>query len=237
MTTAIICAMHSELEVLRASLDLVPHGHSSPFTLYQTREQDIIAIVSGVGKVNAAAALAWLISHYSIKEVVAVGVAGALAVDLKLGDVVVCSGAIQHDMDATAFGYEAGMVPVLRKKLFAANKDLVREALEAGEKAGLEVAVRAGLVLSGDKFVAGSEGAELRARFTGDCVDMETAAWAQVADLFQVPWVALRSISDQADGHAPAAFNEFLPLAVANMSAVILALRSSREQRAVLGRL
>lgn len=226
MTTAIVCAMHSELEVLRSSLDLVPYESSSPFTLYQTREQDIVAMVSGVGKVNAAAALAWLLSRFAIKQVLAVGVAGGIAADLRLGDVVVCSGAIQHDMDATAFGYEVGMVPVLRKKLFAASKDLVREALEAGEKADLGVAVRAGLVLTGDKFVASREGASLRELFSGDCVDMETAAWAQVAELFQVPWVALRSISDQADGHAPAAFNEFLPLAVANMSAVILAMRA-----------
>jgi len=236
VTTALVCAMHSELEVLRASLDLVPYEQSSPFTLYQTRQRDIIAMVSGVGKVNAAAALAWLLSRFTITQVVAVGVAGALAVDLKLGDVVVCSGAIQHDMDATAFGYEAGMVPVLRKKLFAASKELVHAALAAGERAGLEVAVRTGLVLTGDKFVAGKEGATLREFFGGDCVDMETAAWAQVADLFQVPWVALRSISDQADGGAPAAFNEFLPLAVANMSAVILAMRSVREQNAMMWR-
>ncbi|MBT9135018.1 MAG: 5'-methylthioadenosine/S-adenosylhomocysteine nucleosidase [Firmicutes bacterium] len=225
----IVCAMHSELEGLRAALDLEPTDFGGPWTIYRARKQDILAVVCGVGKVNAAAALAYLLSLHPLKAVIGVGVAGAIAKDLQLGDVVVCSGALQHDMDASAFGYEVGMVPVLGKKLFSADQTLVREALQAGENAGLTIKVRSGTVLSGDKFVAGAENARLRELFQGDCVDMETAAWAQVALLFKVPWVALRSISDQADGQASKVFSEFLNLAVQNMSAVILQMIAARQ--------
>jgi len=217
----IICAMHAELDGLRTALDLEAYNKGAPWPIYKAKGQEILAMVCGVGKVNAAAGLTYFLSQHPLQAVVGVGVAGAIASDLRIGDVVVSGGAIQHDMDASAFGYEVGMVPVLRIKKFDADRALVDRALAAG--AILEdIAVREGLILSGDKFVAGSEAAKLRELFLGDCVDMETAAWAQVCALFRMPWITLRSISDQADGHAPQSFSEFLDMAVKNMSDVIL---------------
>lgn len=221
MAIAIICAMNSELQVLKEELRLNDVSHKAPWPIYATDDKSVIAVIGGVGKVSAAASLSYLLSHFSVDCVIGVGVAGGIAEDLRVGDVVICGEAVQHDMDVTAFGYEVGMIPGLRIKVFEAVKTFADVALKAAEQANLGINVRVGRVLSGDKFVASIEGKHLRSTFSGDCVDMETAAWAHVAHLYKVPWLAIRSISDQADGEAPASFTEFLAHAVENMSTII----------------
>lgn len=224
MTLGIVCAMQAEIDVLRDSLELRELGSGSPWDLYATRREDTLALVSGVGKVSAAAGLSYLLSHYKVTRLIGIGVAGGIAEDLRIGDIVICRGAVQHDMDLTAFGYELGMVPGVRIKEFKADRALVAKAVAAAQEVNLGVQIRPGLALSGDKFIARDEGAKLRQLYRGDCVDMETAAWAHVAHLFGVPWVGIRSISDQADGEAPANFKAFLSQAVENMSHLVLRL-------------
>lgn len=221
MAIGIICAMNSELEVLKETLKLKEVESNSPWSLYESDDKKIIAVVCGVGKVSAAAGLSYMLSNHKVDKLIGIGVAGGIAEDLKMGDVVICTGAVQHDMDVTAFGYELGMIPGIRMKEFMADPGLVTKAAEVAQSTGLKVNIRTGLVLSGDKFVANAEGSRLRQTFMGDCVDMETAAWAHVAHLFKTPWVAIRSISDQADGMAPGNFIKFLTEAVANMSELI----------------
>lgn len=221
LTTAIICAMESELEVLINSLNLTKVPQHSPWDIYASQNKSVVAIIGGVGKVSAAASLSHLLSSYKVDKVVGVGVAGGIAEDLHVGDVVICTEALQHDMDVTAFGYELGMIPGIRIAVFKANTELSEAALRAAESAQLKISVKAGRVLSGDKFIASIEGSNLRQTFSGDCVDMETAAWAHVAQLYKIPWVGIRSISDQADGKAPESFTEFLEHAVKNMSDII----------------
>lgn len=228
MTIGLVCAMQAEIDVLKDSLALRELGSGSPWDLYATRGQDTLALVCGVGKVSAAAGLSYLLSHYKVTRLIGIGVAGGIAEDLRIGDIVICRGAVQHDMDLTAFGYEVGMVPGVRIKEFKADRTLLAKAVAAAEEVNLPVQIRQGLALTGDKFVAHDEGARLRQAFRGDCVDMETAAWAHVAHLFGVPWVAVRSISDQADGAAPANFKEFLGHAVGNMSQLVLGLIASK---------
>ena len=221
MAIGIICAMNSELEVLRNRLSLTEDPQQSPWPIYISDDKAVIAVIGGVGKVSAAASLSYMLSNYEVDSVIGVGVAGAIAEDLRVGDVVICSEAMQHDMDVTAFGYELGMIPGIRLAIFEANARLVDVAMVAAASAHLNVTVRKGRVLSGDKFIASIEGSNLRQKFSGDCVDMETAAWAHVAHLYKVPWIGIRSISDQADGKAPHSFTEFLEHAVSNMSMII----------------
>lgn len=221
MATGIVCAMNSELEKLKDMLQLTEVDEPSPWSVFTSPDGSVIALIGGVGKVSAAASLSYFLSKYPVDRVIGVGVAGGIAPDLRVGDVLICSEALQHDMDVTAFGYELGMIPGIRLTVFPADSHLVQTVTNASLGADLEVRVRQGRVLSGDKFVAGTEAGRLRTVFSGDCVDMETAAWAHVAHLWGVPWVAIRSISDQADGKAPENFLEFLEQAVSNLSNLI----------------
>jgi adenosylhomocysteine nucleosidase len=212
--------MDEELAILQEKLNLEPLETRYPWPMWENRDLNLLATVCGVGKVNAAACLSQVLSTYAVERIIGVGVAGGIGEGLRIGDVVVCRDAIQHDFDLQIFNYERGTIPRLRIREFPADDEMVKKALNcAGNNGG--ISVREGRVLSGDRFVTGSEGRELHTVFTADCVDMETAAWAHVAYLYKVPWVAIRSISDNADEEATVDFPVFLQMAVGRMSEVV----------------
>ncbi|TME71138.1 MAG: 5'-methylthioadenosine/S-adenosylhomocysteine nucleosidase, partial [Chloroflexi bacterium] len=76
----------------------------------------------------------------------------------------------------------------------ASEKLLIAARLESRD-------AHAGLVLTGDQIVTSraTRDALMREFPDGVCIDMETAALAQVAQQNGVPWTALRVISDSAD--------------------------------------
>jgi adenosylhomocysteine nucleosidase len=211
--------MEEEIEILRGKLGLTPCPGKSPWPLWQNADLDLLATVCGVGKVNAAACLSYVLSGRDIARIIGVGVAGGLKKSLAIGDIVISQDAVQHDFDVQIFGYDKGTIPRIGIREFPAHPHLI--ALALGHAAEMDVNAVPGRVLSGDRFVAGSEGRALREEFQGTCVDMETAAWAQVAYLYSVPWVAIRSISDKADEAATMDFPEFLQLAVTRMSDLV----------------
>lgn len=219
MTTLLVCAMNEELEVLKEELSLTEHRDSGPYSLWQNDELDLLAAVCRVGKVNAAACVSHVLSRYAIARIIGVGVAGGIRRSLSIGDIVISQDAIQHDFSVEIFGYEKGTIPGLGIREFPAHPHLIASAL--GHAQALELPAAPGRILSGDRFIVGSEGRSLREEFQGDCVDMETAAWAQVAHMYGVPWVAIRSISDKADEKATVDFPAFLALAVRRMSSLV----------------
>lgn len=220
MKTLLICAMDEELEILQQKLDLISVETTCPWAIWENEKLDLLATVCGVGKVNAGACLSYMLATYSVRQVIGVGVAGGIGKDVHIGDIVICKDAIQHDFDVQVFNYERGMIPRLRIREFLADEGLVEAALHC-ECLDEKVTVRTGRVLSGDRFIIGNEGQELHTLFEADCVDMETAAWAHVAYLYKVPWVAIRSISDNANEEATVDFPAFLKMAVSRMSDVV----------------
>ncbi len=143
------------------------------------------------------------------------GIAGSVRDGLDLGDVVVSRDCVQHDLDATALGFELGQVPYTEHRILRADPRLVELAL-ATQVDGQRVV--AGRILTGDQFVSDPDDA-LRRRLSeldGSVVEMEGAAIALVATVNRVPFVIIRSVSDKADAAAPADFGAFLRRAAAN---------------------
>jgi adenosylhomocysteine nucleosidase len=128
--------------------------------------------------------------------------AGATDSDGQRGQVIVASGALQHDMDARPFTDARGVIPSLGKTVFGADPALSEKLRNAAESVvdnpGL---VRSGTVLTGDQIVTSRVVRDgLLSDFPdGACFDMETAAIAQVAHQNRIPWAALRITSDAAD--------------------------------------
>jgi len=181
----------------------------------------VIVCKCGVGKVNAAVCTQILIDTFGVEAIVFTGVAGALHPELNIGDIVVSTDCLQHDMDVTPLGFAKGQIPFSDESVFPASEDLIRAALEAGESLfpGL---TRSGRVLSGDQFVANRETvAALHREHEGVCVEMEGAAVAQVCRLNGTPFVILRSMSDKADGSAHVNFPEFTKLAAERSAAIV----------------
>lgn len=217
--TLIICAMNEELEVLLNKWNL-SQIVSEPFLIYKHETKPLYATVSGVGKVNAASNLTFALKKIKPEQIIGIGVAGGVHPDVKIGDIVICDKFVQHDMDVTAFGYELGQVPGFNDKFFQSNESLVNLAKKIA-KDSINHNIHSGAIMSGDSFIKDNKGKELYNQFEGMCVDMESASWAQVASIFNVPFIVIRSISDQADGSAADNFTQFLKLAVENLSTIV----------------
>ncbi|GAB6929707.1 5'-methylthioadenosine/adenosylhomocysteine nucleosidase [Paenibacillus sp. JCM 10914] len=169
----------------------------------------VVVCKSGVGKVNAAVTTQVLIDTYGVTEILFTGVAGALHPELNIGDIVISSSCMQHDMDVTPLGFSRGMIPYQAVSDFPAQPSLVQLAEEACTAQSVERYL-VGRVLSGDQFIASRETVTtLFEELDGVCAEMEGSAVAQVCYMNQVPYVVIRSMSDKADGSAHVNFPEF----------------------------
>ncbi len=170
----------------------------------------VVVVKSGIGKVNMAACTQILASIYGVDALINTGVAGGLYGPINIGDIVISSDTLQHDMDATGFGYDPGVIPQMEQSVFHGDQNLIVKAKEACEEVNPEISVYVGRVLSGDQFISSDEKKnDLIQQFQGYCAEMEGAAMAQVAYLNQIPFVVIRAISDKADHSATMNYNEF----------------------------
>lgn len=162
----------------------------------------MVVVVGGVGKVSAALATQFLHDAFKPRCIVAVGLAGALKSDQARGSVVVASAAAQHDLDARPLTSGRGIIPSLGVSTINSDAS-VAEKLTVAAKRAVENPriVRTGLILTGDQIVTSKAVRDAIARDfpEGACIDMETAAVAQVAQQNGLPWGAVRVTSDSAD--------------------------------------
>jgi adenosylhomocysteine nucleosidase len=203
---------------------------------------DAVAVFSGWGKVAAAVAATQLVASFPITRLVFSGVAGAVQHGLSIGDVVIATGLLQHDMDASPI-FPRYEVPLsgkflfepdaeLRERLMNAARAFVKHDLHA-QVASQELAffqirspkVTGGVVASGDKFFASAAAvAELRDRLPlVACVEMEGAAVAQVCEEYGIAFGVVRTLSDSADENSPDDFPRFARQIARHYSAGILA--------------
>lgn len=177
--------------------------------------QRVVVVRSGVGKVNAAVCTQILIDLFDVKAVINTGIAGSLKAEINIGDLVISSDLVHHDMDAVSFGYQKGQIPQMDTFAFEADAELAALAEKVCEEVNPEIQVFHGRVVSGDQFVADRETKEkISTLFAGYCTEMEGAAIAQTAYLNQVPFVVLRAISDKADDSASMDYPTFEKQAV-----------------------
>jgi adenosylhomocysteine nucleosidase len=221
--TGIIGAMHVEVEMLEQQLadrSTETIGGVS-FVRGTMAGRAVVIAESGVGKVNAAMTAALLDERYHPSEMLFTGIAGGIADDERPGDIVIATRTAQHDFGlVTDDGFTPDRVtdpktgtktpifeeadPRLLAVAQAAAEKLPLQDVQAGGKAR-KPAVRSGIVVSGDVFVASAKRkAELRRDFGADAVEMEGAAVAHVCRAMGVPCLIIRSISDSADAAADA---------------------------------
>lgn len=218
----IIGAMVEEIELLHQNVKNIEQSTIAGITYYEgtLHGQAVIYCKSGVGKVNAAICTQVLLSM-DVDCVWFTGVAGALDPRLNVGDIVVSSSALQHDMDVTPLGFAKGIIPFQEVSDFVADESLVKLAVEAGEALFHDRTV-VGRVVSGDQFIASVDKVkELYEEFGGACAEMEGASVAQVCYANGVPFIIIRSMSDKADGSANVTYTDFVVEAANNSYAMI----------------
>jgi adenosylhomocysteine nucleosidase len=220
MRIAIVGALKEEVKPLVEAMEDV---RTSKWGKQSVREGvigdcEVVVATSGVGKVKAAACAQYLIDQFSPEAVICTGVAGAVKPGLGVGDIVISKRALQHDFDL-----DPDLLRKLRKRWLKADRRLVELAVEAGSELGFEDRIHVGPVLTGDQAIASQEKRQwLWENFGGDCVDMESAAVAQVCRLNHVPFLIVRGISDLAVEDSVEEFKRGLATSAADAAGVVL---------------
>lgn len=225
MRTAIVAAMHQELS---AVLALMPDesrqvAAGREFWVGHLHGQEVVVVLSRVGKVAAATTAAVLIERFGVGQIVFTGVAGGLAPGVEVGHVVVADAFLQHDLDASPI-FPKYEVPLYGTDRFATDPALSDRLAAAARRALPGVALHRGLVVSGDRFVATTaESRALQAALPDAlAVEMEGAAFAQVSHDCGVPFAAVRTVSDRADDAAHGDFTSFVREVASRHSAAIV---------------
>ena len=221
----IIGAMEEEVEKLKEQMTEVRVQAKASMEFYRgkLKGREVVVVRSGIGKVNAAICTQILADDYQVDGIINTGIAGSLRAEINIGDIVISTDAVQHDMDAVAFGYKPVQIPRMDTWSFPADQKLI-EVAEAGcRKALPELGVFTGRVASGDEFVAKRERKDqITEGFQACCCEMEGAAIAQAAYLNHIPFVILRAISDKADDSAHMDYPTFEAQAIRNSVKLIL---------------
>jgi len=201
---------------------------------------EVVAVVSGIGKVAASTTATLLLQRYGVDGLLFTGVAGGLGEGVKVGDMVVAQRFLQHDMDASPL-FPRHEVPGYGQALFATHTGWTQALAQASQHTldqlptwlgedtlaafHLQAArVHQGLIVSGDRFVATSaESTALRQALPEAlAVEMEGAAVAQVCHDFGVPFAAVRTVSDRADDSAHVDFGRFVADVASRYSAQVV---------------
>lgn len=225
MRTAIVAAMHQELS---AVLDLLPdeqkqsHG-GRDYWVGHLHGQEVVAVLSRIGKVAAATTATALIERFAVDRIVFTGVAGGLAPGVNRGDVVIADRFLQHDLDASPI-FPRYEVPLYGTDRFATDAALTQQLAHAVQRALHGTHVHRGLVVSGDRFVSSAAESHALQQALPDAlaVEMEGAAFAQVCHDYGVPFAAVRTISDRADDAAHGDFLSFIDEVASRHSAAIV---------------
>lgn len=223
-TIGIIFAMQEELIELKNYLHINKEKKIYDLTFYEAtlNNQNIILTESGIGKTNAARTTQILIDYYKPEAIFNIGVAGGIAKNLKVGDIIISTSLVQHDFDITAFDHPKGYIPNIGNTIPIDNNLLntTKTILDTNT-----VAYKEGVIASGDIFCTKeSMATKINTQFNALCVEMEGASIAQTAYLSKTPCLVIRSISDCPDNHNKVTYEEFLETSSKKVAQIMYAI-------------
>lgn len=227
-TIGIIFAMQEELIELKKYLHINNEKKIYDLTFYEAtlNNQNIILTESGIGKTNAARTTQILIDYYKPEAIFNIGVAGGIAKNLKVGDVIISTSLVQHDFDITAFNHPKGYIPNIGNNIPIDNKLLntTKTILDTNN-----ISYKEGLIASCDIFCTKeSMATKINTQFNALCVEMEGASIAQTAYLSKTPCLVIRSISDCPDNNNKVTYEEFLETSSNKVAQIMYAILTNQ---------
>ena len=182
---------------------------------------DMYLTLCGVGKVNAAICTQRLIDMVSPDVVINSGVAGGVSEKLHICDLAISDTLTYHDFHPTY---------VLEKytphcSVFPADEKLIELAVRAANeyhKTEPDFRYLVGKIISGDEYVEDKQKTlAFREKYNALCTEMEGAAVAHTAYANGIPFIVMRTISDNADEDADMSFNEMSVVAAERVSFIV----------------
>lgn len=220
----IIGAMELEVEELKTKMTIrrTEEKASMEFLEGTLNDTEVVIVQSGIGKVNAGLCTQILCDLFQVSHIINTGVAGSLKKEIDIGDIVVSTDALHHDVDVRIFGYPLGEVPQIGRLSFPADERLIEIASSTCREVNPDIKVYEGRIVSGDQFISDKQVKDnIIKNFQGFCVEMESASVAHAAYLNHVPFVIIRAISDKADDSAEMDYPTFEKAAAAHSAALV----------------
>lgn len=223
MTIGIIGAMNEEIALLLGKMEIEKKEKKAAmeFNFGKVNDSEIVLVRCGIGKVNAAICTQILIDDFKVDCIINVGIAGGIGRNVYPGDIVIAENLVEHDMDTTAFGDKPGQIPGMDTFDYVCDSKLVKLAAKACEKF-TERNYYIGRIASGDQFIADVNKIKwLDSEFQALACEMEGASIAHTCYLNAIPFVVIRSISDNANNGAHIDYERFKPIAIENSTAIL----------------
>ena len=220
----IICAMREEIEeilIFMKKKEEETYGNFKFIKGYIFGSECVLALC-GIGKVHAAMCTQVLIMKYNPDFIINVGVAGGIAPGIKIGDIAVANGVVQHDFDISSFkGRKKGEIAGIDLVEIETTKWITDRILVCSNDIS-PVNVHTGRILSGDQFICSPQKLnDLKNEFGGIACEMEAGSIGQVCYANKKEFGIIRSISDHADNSSNIDFDKFIKNSSKN-AAIIL---------------
>lgn len=228
----IIGAMDEEVAKIKEKMEQVTieKKASMEFCRGTLCGEEVVVVRCGIGKVNAAVCTQILIGEMGATAVINTGIAGSLDASIDIGDIVLSTDVVHHDMDAGGFGYALGQIPRMDVLGFEADASLRELAKNCCAKVNPDIHAFEGRVASGDQFISSKEKKQfITENFKASCTEMEGAAIAQAAYLNNTPFLIIRAISDKADESAHVDYPTFEAEAIAHSVNLIIEMVANGE--------
>lgn len=207
MKIGIICAGDDEVAPILSMMRTEKISHKAMLKFYEGKleNQNIVTLFSGVCKVNAAIAAQILIDTYGCDMIINGGTAGSMDQHLKPFDLVVSTKAAYHDVDEEIL---TDFHPRMKSCYFQADEKLVSLARNVAKKYMQDSQVVFGTTVTGENFIEENEKKKILEKYAPLSVDMETASIAHVCYVNEIPFLAVRAITDCANEEAKDNFEE-----------------------------
>lgn len=217
----IIGAMDIEIQLIKDKMTIIGEELHAGFKVFIGKFKDIEIILTscGVGKVNASCCTQLLVDKFGVEGVINTGIAGSLNSKVKVCDIVISDNVTYHDVRKsqmkTFFPY---------KEHFTASEKLRDIAIRAYEKiTERNYNYHIGRIVTGEAFISDNQLKNtIIKNYAPYCVEMEGAAIGHVAEINDVPFIIIRSISDNADSEATISYDEFETIASNNSAELVL---------------
>ncbi len=207
MKIGIICAGDDEVAPILSMMRTEKISHKAMLKFYEGKleNQNIVTLFFGVCKVNAAIATQILIDIYGCDAIINAGTAGGMDDSLDTFDLVVSTQTAYHDVDEEIL---TDFHPWMKSCYFQADEKLVSLARNVAKKYMQDSQVVFGTTVTGENFIEENEKKKILEKYAPLSVDMETASIAHVCYVNEIPFLAVRAITDCADEEAKDNFEE-----------------------------
>ena len=208
--------MQEEMEAIKELMREILERKIYDLTFFEGKinQKECVLVQCGVGKVNSSRTAQILIDKFDIEYIINVGSAATANDELEIGDIVIGKDLVQHDFDITAFGHKKGYISNVGESV-RSNAKLIEKFEEViNDIENRDYKIKLGTIASGDIFCTEVEmKKKINSKFNADAIEMEGAAIAQVCYLDNIPFIIVRSISDNPNGQNNITFEEYLELA------------------------